>query len=57
VAYSGTDKNSVSLTSWMTVDSVDKFSLSALYSEADKILQKGVNSIINDNSIGTGGSI
>lgn len=41
----------------MTVDSVDKFSLSALYSEADKILQEGVNSIINDNSIGTGGSI
>jgi hypothetical protein len=56
VAFSGTDKNSVSFSSWMTINSVNKYSLSALYSEAGTLLQQGAASIIgSSNGVGTGG--
>ncbi|CAM6033771.1 unnamed protein product [Sphagnum compactum] len=56
VAFSGTDKNSVSFSSWMTITSVNKYSLSALYSEAGALLQQGATSIIgSSNGVGTGG--
>ncbi|CAM6024939.1 unnamed protein product [Sphagnum balticum] len=56
VAFSGTDKNSVSFSSWMTIDSVNKYSLSALYSQAGTLLQQGAASIIgSSNGVGTGG--
>ncbi|KAG0599476.1 hypothetical protein M758_12G154500 [Ceratodon purpureus] len=58
VAFSGTDKNSLSFTSWMNVKSVTKYSLSALYFSADAALQKGIQSIIDeDNQVGTGGAV
>lgn len=58
VAFSGTDKNSLSFTSWMNVKSVTKYALSALYFSADALVQKGIQSIIDeDNQIGTGGAV
>jgi hypothetical protein len=40
----------------MTINSVNKYSLSALYSEAGTLLQQGAASIIgSSNGVGTGG--
>ncbi|XP_024357260.1 uncharacterized protein [Physcomitrium patens] len=58
VAYSGTDKNSLSFTSWMSVKQVTKYSLSALYFKADEALQSGIQGIIDrGNQVGTGGQV